>query len=246
MFFRRFAFIFLTSILVSCGGGSGGSGGSGSSDNQSADGIWSGYVNFSNGNSNEIFAIISGGEFIMVDNTSDIYLSGSLDIRGRNLSAARVNQYEIDGGYIMYMQLDGVVNSKSKILADFIDVVSGDKVSVNLDYLNETDEPMSYSDLSDSWYFQGNDGTYREQSIDDNGAFEILDNGCIYSGKLTIPNNEQVIFTTEFTVSGPTRCNNGFYSGVGLYDYWGDPLELYAVGVNDEYSVMQSFLKIND
>lgn len=240
MVFRGFVLILLTSILVSCGGGSG------SPDNQSADGIWSGYVNFSNGNSNEIVAIISGGEFIMVDVTSDIYLSGSLDIRGRNLSAARVNQYEIDGDYIMYLQLDGVVYSKSRIMADFIDVDTGGKVGVNLDYLNETDEPMSYSDLSGSWYFQGNDGTYREQSIDENGAFEIFDNGCIYSGKLTIPNNEQVIFTTEFTVSGSSWCKRGFYTGIGAYDYEADPLELFAVGVNDEYSVMQIFHKIND
>ncbi|MDA8865884.1 hypothetical protein N9H77_00030 [Porticoccaceae bacterium] len=232
----------MTSILVSCGGG----GGSGSPDNQSADGIWLGYVNFGNGNSNEIVAIISGGEFIIEDPTSDIYLSGSLDIRGRNLSAARVNQYEIGGDYIMYLQLDGVVYSKSRIMADFIDVDTGEKVSVNLDYVNDTDEPMSYSDLSGSWYFQGNDGIYREQSIDENGAFEIFDNGCIYSGKLTIPNNEQVIFTTEFTVSGSSWCKRGFYTGVGAYDYLADPLGLFAVGVNDEYSVELSFLKIND
>ncbi|MDG1694701.1 MAG: hypothetical protein P8I13_07610 [Porticoccaceae bacterium] len=242
MYFIKFVLVFLTSILVSCGGSSG----SGGSNNQSTDGIWSGYANFSNGNSTEILAIISGGEFIMVDSESDIYLSGSLEIRGRNISAARVNQYEIDGGFIMYMQLDGVVYSKSRIMADFIDVDTGGRVSINLDYLNEMDEPMSYSDLSGSWYYQGNDGTYREQSIDENGAFEIFDNGCIYSGKLTIPNNRQVIFTTEFTVSGSSWCKRGFYTGVGAYDYEADPLELFAVGVNDEFSKTLSFLKIND
>ena len=226
--------------LVACGGGSG------TSDNQSADGRWTGYANFSNGNSNEISGIISGGEFVFVDTESDVYLSGSLEIRGRNLSAARVNQYEIDGDFIMYMQLDGVVYSKSRIMADLIDVDTGGKVSINLDYLNETDEPMSYSDLSGSWYYQGNDGTYREQSIDENGAFEIFDNDCSYSGKLTIPNNRQVIFTTEFTVSGSSWCKRGFYTGIGAYYNEATPLELFAVGVNDEYSIMQSFLKIND
>lgn len=245
MYFIKFVLVFLTLILVSCGGSSGSSG-SGSSYNQSTDGIWSGYANFSTGNSNEILAIISGGEFIMVDFESDIYLSGSLETRGRNLSAAIVNQYEIDGGFIMYMQLDGVVYSKSRIMADFIDVDTGGKVSVNLDYLNETDESMSYYDLSGSWYFQGDDGTYREQSINENGTFEIFDNGCIYSGKLTIPNNSQVIFTTEFTVSGSSWCKRGSYTGVGAYDYEANPLELFAVGVNDEYSKTLSFLKIND
>lgn len=239
MIFRNIVFIFLTSILVSCGGGSS------SSNNQSADGIWSGYVNFSNGNSNEITAFISQGEIILVDLTSDIYLSGSLNIRGNNISSNRVNQYEIDGDYIMYLKLDGVVNSKSKILGDFIDVNSGDKVSINLDYVNETDEPMSYSNLSGSWDYQANNGGYSEQSIDDNGAFEIVDNGCIYSGKLTIPNNEQVIFTTEFTVSGPSSCNNGSYSGLGIYDHEANPSEIFAVGVNNEYAITQNFRKIN-
>ena len=239
MIFRNIVFIFLTSILVSCGGGSS------SSNNQSADGIWSGYVNFSNGNSNEITAFISQGEIILVDLTSDIYLSGSLNIRGNNISSNRVNQYEIDGDYIMYLKLDGVVNSKSKILGDFIDVNSGDKVSINLDYVNETDEPMSYSNLSGSWDYQANNGGYSEQSIDDNGAFEIVDKGCIFSGKLSIPNTEQVILTTEFTVSGPSSCNNGSYSGLGIYDHEANPSEIFAVGVNNEYAITQNFRKIN-
>jgi hypothetical protein len=256
MIFRNFVFILLTAFLVSCGGGSdspsnqstngdgsGDGGGLGSPKNQSADGVWIGSVTQSNGTSSEVIAMSSGGEFIIVDIASDVVLSGSLDISGDKLSAAKINQYEYDGSYIMYYEVDGVVNTKSKIIADVIDVESGNKSSLNLDYEILSDEPINYSDLSGSWYFQGDDDIYRREDIDDIGAFTIEDDGCIISGKFSILNNEQIIVKTEFTVSGETKCLIGSYSGLGILL---DEDELIAVGVNNQYAISQSFLKIDE
>lgn len=244
MISRNFVVILLAVFLVSCGGGSGSSDNqsANSSDNQSADGVWIGSVTHSNGISSEIAAISSGGEFIIIDADSEVILNGSLNIRGDKLSATRMNQYEFDGGYIMYFELDGVVNTKSKIMADVVDVASGDKSILNLDYQMLTDEPITYSDLSGAWYFQGDDDIYRLEDIDAMGAYAIEDDGCVSSGKFSIPNKEKIIVTTEFTVTGASRCPIGNYSGLGIMD----GVEIFAVGLNNQYAIIQSFIKIDD
>jgi hypothetical protein len=253
MIFRNFVVISLTAFLVSCGGGSGSPNNqsanssnnqsANSSNNQSADGVWTGSVTHSDGTSSEVIAISSGEEFIIVDAVSDVIFSGSLDISGDKLSATTANQYEYDGSYIMYYEIDGIVNTKSKIIADVIDVESGNKSSLNLDYEILSDEPITYSDLSGSWYFQGDDDVYRREDIDDIGAFTTEDDGCIISGKFSIPNNEQIIVTTEFTVSGESKCFKGNYSGLGVLLVED---EIIAVGVNNQYAIFQSFLKIDE
>ena len=72
-----------------------------------------------------------------------------------------------------------------------------------------------------------------------------LTSRCIY-GLILIFVTSHALSNTEFTVSGSSWCKRGFYTGVGAYDYEADPLELFAVGVNDEFSKTLSFLKIND
>ena len=139
----------------------------------------------------------------------------------------------------MYFELDGVVNTKSKIMADVIDVASGEKSILNLDYELLTDEPTTYSDLSGAWYFQGDDDIYRLKDIDAAGAYTIEDGGCVYSGKFSIPNQEKIIVTTDFTVTGASRCPIGNYSGLGITD--GE--EIFAVGLNNQYAIIQSFIK---
>jgi hypothetical protein len=239
--FRYIISILLVATLASCGGGSGSSDGSASSNNESADGYWEGRITDSYGASSEVVFFSSGGEFIAVDEDSDVIVSGSLSIRGDELTSTNTKLYEYDGIYLMDLEIDGFVNTKSRILADVIDVESGEKSSLSLDYDIFLDEPITYSDLSGSWDFLDDNDEFYSVDVDNRGAFNVDVDGCIISGKFSIPNNTISIISAEFTVSGESTCIIGNYSGLGAIV----ENELVAVGINSEYAIVQFAFKSN-
>ena len=90
--FRYIVSILLVATLASCGGGSGNSDVSASSNNESADGYWEGRITDSYGVSSEVVFFSSGGEFIAVDEDSDVIVSGSLSIRGDELTSTNTGK----------------------------------------------------------------------------------------------------------------------------------------------------------
>jgi hypothetical protein len=238
--FRYIVSILLVATLASCGGGSGNSDVSASSNNESADGYWEGIITDSYGASSEVVFFSSGGEFIAVDE-SGVIVSGLLSIRGDELTSTNTKLYEYDGIYLMDLEIDGFVNTKSRILADVIDVESGEKSSLSLDYDIFLDEPITYSDLSGSWDFLDDNNEFYSVDVDNRGAFNVDVDGCIISGKFSIPNNTISIISAEFTVSGESTCIIGNYSGLGAIV----ENELVAVGINSEYAIVQFAFKSN-
>jgi hypothetical protein len=240
--------VLLILMLTSCGGGSdssssssssGSSGSSGSSYNESANGYWNGLITDSEGTSSEVVFFSSEGKFIAADAEGDVVVSGSLNINEDKLTSTNTKLYEYDGIYLMDLEVDGFVTTKSRILADVIDVESGEKSSLSLDYDIFLNEPITYSDLFGSWNFlDANDELY-SVNIDDRGAFYADVDGCIITGKFSIPNNTLSIISTEFTVSGESTCIKGTYNGLGaLYKD-----ELVAVATNNQYAIVRMAFK---
>lgn len=234
---RYFVLVVLTTTLTSCGGGSGSSnnesaGGSGSSNNESADGFWLGFITDSEGTSSPVEFLSSAGKFIARSIDRSIVSSGQLNIRGNKLTSTNAKLYENNGQYQMDLEIDGVVNTKSKIMADVIDAEFGEKSTLSLDYEVLLEESTTYSDLSGSWMFTI-DGPSYMTVIDNNGAFSFEHRGCIISGKVSIPNNMQSIILAEFTVSGEDICPKGKYDGLGLFRLG----LLSLTGVDNEYAV---------
>ena len=106
--------------------------------------------------------------------------------------------------------------------------------------VNNLDEPITYSDLSGSWDLLEYDDFY-PVDIDNRGAFNFDVDGCIVSGRFSIPNNTLSIFSVEYSVSGDNTCKTGDYSGLGalVED------ELVAIGTNSEYATILTAVKSN-
>ena len=183
----------------------------------------------------------SGGKFVVIDEDDDIVVSGSLEIRGEKLTSKDTKLYEYDDIYLMDLEVDGFVTTKSRILADVIDVESGEKSSLNLDYDIILDEPITYSDLSGSWDLLDDNDDFYPVDIDNRGAFNFDVDGCIVSGKFSIPNNTLSIVSVEYSVSGENTCIIGDFSGLGalVED------ELVAIGTNSEYATILTAVKSN-
>ena len=209
--------------------------------NESADGYWVGFVTDSDGTSSEVEFLSSGGKFVVIDEDDDIVVSGSLNIRGDKLASKDTKLYEYDDIYLMDLEVDGFVTTKSRILADIIDVESVEKSSLSLDYDILLDEPITYSDLSGSWDILDDNDEFYPVDIDSRGAFNFDVDGCIVSGKFSIPNNTLSIFSVEYSVSGENTCIVGDYSGLGalVED------ELVAIGTNSEYATILTAVKSN-
>jgi hypothetical protein len=207
---------------------------------QLADGAWTGTASHSNGGSNNVIAFSSGGKFMMysVDDYNPVLFSGNVIVNGNEFTSSLINQYEENGSYIMSYQVDGDIYPKSSIYADVI--YGGDASVLNLQYYNDIDQPLSYTDLSGSWYFQNVDGATIPVNVDANGNFSANDNGCIISGKLTIPNTEQSIITSQFSVVGSASyCMVGDFNGLGMYDSdWG---EISIMAASAQYGITQYF-----
>jgi hypothetical protein len=234
--------ILFIATLASCGGGSGGSGssggsgGSGSSSNESADGYWEGYSTESDGSSYEIDFLSSNGKYIAFDSDFETIISGSLSISRDKLSSRNSKSYDGSTGDLVFdgIEVDGVVNSKSKIIADMVQSEYDIKSEISLDYNALWEEKISYSDLSGSWDFLDENGDYNNSlQVDSRGNFSSEYDGCTTSGRVTIPNNMQSIVSIEFNITGDNTCYLGNYTGLGLLN---DGV-LIMIGTNNQYAV---------
>lgn len=234
--FRVLISILFIATLASCGGGSGGSGSSGSSSNESADGYWEGYSTQSDGSVYEVGFLSSNGKYIAFETEFGSIISGSLSISGDKLTSTNSKSYDgvtadmiVDG-----IEVDGMVNSKSKIIADMVQNEYGINSEIILDYNALWEDKISYSDLSGSWDFLDENGDYNNSlQVDSRGNFSSEYDGCTTSGRVTIPNNMQSIVSIEFNITGDDTCYLGNYTGLGLLN---DGV-LIMIGTNNQYAV---------
>ena len=224
---RYLTSMLLIATLASCGGGSG------SSSNESADGFWEGYITDSD-ESIEVVVISAGGKFVAFDEDVEFIVSGSLNTSGDKLTSTYSKLYDpYSAEYLSDARIDGIVNTKSKIMADIIDVESGEKSQLSLDYNALAEESISYSDISGSWDFLDEDGSYNTLQVDRLGSFSSEVDGCTTSGRVTIPNNNQRIVSIEFNIAGDDTCYTGQYTGLGLLNNG----IFIMIGTNNQYAV---------
>ncbi|MDB2650323.1 hypothetical protein N9Y19_05320, partial [Porticoccaceae bacterium] len=163
-------------------------------------------------------------------------ISGSLSISGDKLTSTNSKSYDgvtadiiVDG-----IEVDGMVNSKSKIIADMVQNEYGINSEIILDYNALWEDKISYSDLSGSWDFLDENGDYNNSlQVDSRGNFSSEYDGCTTSGRVTIPNNMQSIVSIEFNITGDDTCYLGNYTGLGLLN---DGV-LIMIGTNNQYAV---------
>lgn len=233
-------FIFFLTIfftLVACGGGGGNNTASKANtnavQNESADGFWEGYITDSD-DLIEVVVISAGGKFLAFDEDVEFIVSGSLNTSGDKLTSTDSKLYDpYSAEYLSDARIDGIVNTKSKIMADIIDVESGEKSQLSLDYNALAEESISYSDISGSWDFLGDDGSYNTIQVDRLGNFSSEVDGCTTSGRATIPNNNQRIVSIEINITGDDTCYIGQYTGLGLLNNG----IFIMIGTNNQYAV---------
>jgi hypothetical protein len=217
----------LIATLASCGGGSG------SSSNESADGFWEGYIT-DNDELIEVVVISAGGKFVAFDEDVEFIVSGSFNTRGDKLTSTDSKSYDpYSAEYLSDARIDGIVNTKSKIMADIIDVESGEKSQLSLDYNALAEESISYSDISGLWDFLGDDGRFNTIQVDRLGNFSEEVDGCTTSGRAIIPNNNQRIVSIEINITGDETCYIGQYTGLGLLN---DGIFI-MIATNNQYAI---------
>jgi hypothetical protein len=210
--------------------------------NETGNGIWSGYTTNSYGETSDTVAIFYDGNFVAVNYEYDEFYSGSYNTDGDTLTSSLINAYDWNGPIIGKGSLYGVLNEKSSIFAN----ISGDSdVIANVSFIYETsisEASITYADLTGTWL--GTDdsvGLAYAIAIDEQGfvAAEATD-GCSVAGSVNIPQNNLNIFEVQLTITGNDCSVNGTYSGLGLL-YEGEISMAYS---NDNYGFAFDAVKL--
>lgn len=231
-FSKHLFFLLLTATLASCGG-------SDNSNNESADGVWSGYITHSYGDSIQVYAASIGDKLIVVEDNEAV-ISATISINGDKITSDNAKIFNYNDIYLMDMNVDGIVNTKANIMATLVDN-EGVKSTLSLVYDKSFEQPISYSDMSGAWsfWFDGSEFSY-PLTIDESGSYYVEEGGCIVSGKFSIPNNMLSIISFNYTVSGDDDCVDGDYSGLSLVD--GD--YVMQIATSNQYSIVNELVKI--
>lgn len=220
MFTRRFAkypsslgclvsFLLILN-LASCGGSSG------SSDNHTNNGYWKGEITDNFANTKDVFALFYDDEIVLADEFDKGIITGKVAIDGSQFSSSNAKLFDDDGFNPTNIMIDGVIETRATIRATITDDI-GEKHILSLNYERLSEGPVDYSNLSGSWNYDSSFGDNYTANIDEKGDFSLEMNGCNFSGKLTIPNNSQIIFLIENKVSCGNSSSSAVYRGLGLY-----------------------------
>jgi hypothetical protein len=206
-----FLFLFLLILnLASCGGGSD------SSDNYSNNGYWKGEITDHFANTKNVFALFYEDEIMLADKFDKGIITGKVAINGSQFSSSNAKLFDDDGFNPRNIMIDGVIETRATIRATITDDI-GEKHILSLNYERLSEGPVDYSNLSGSWNYDFPFGDNYTANIDEKGDFSLDMNGCNFSGKLTIPNNSQIIFLIENKVSCGNSSPSAVYSSLGLY-----------------------------
>jgi hypothetical protein len=219
MYTRRFAkypsslsclVLFLLILnLASCGGSSD------TSVNHSNNGYWKGEITDNFANTKDVFALFYEDEIMLADEFDKGIITGKVAINGSQFSSNKAKLFDDDGFNPRNIMIDGVIETRATIRATITDDI-GEKHILSLNYERLSEEPVGYSKLSGSWNSSSFGDNYTA-NIDEKGNFYLEMNGCNFSGKLTIPNNSQIIFLIENKVSCGNSSSLAVYRGLGLY-----------------------------
>ncbi len=207
---RYLLLILIFSNLVSCGGSSD------SSDNYSNNGYWKGEITDNFANTKNVFALFYEDEIMLADEFDKGIIIGKVAINGSQFSSSDAKLFDDDGFNPSNIMIDGVIETKATIRATITDD-NGEKHILSLNHERLSEGPADYSNLSGSWNYNSSFGDNYTANIDGKGDFFLDMNGCNFSGKLTIPNDSQIIFLIENKVSCGGGQASAVYRGLGLY-----------------------------
>ncbi len=211
--------LIFTISLVGCGGG----GGSKTIENESADGIWTGYSIDSQGVSSEIMSIFYGGKYVTLNTVDKKFYSGSYTINVDSISSQDSRSYLWDGANTGNGSVDGTVYSKSTIKSRYTG--AGEADSIGLEANSEivvyetslSDKNLDNNKLKGSWKTSDADNKLLYAFAIDGSDFSAeASNGCLIEGKINIPNGNLNIYELTLEVSGSVCAFTGDYSGLGL------------------------------
>lgn len=220
--------LILTISLVGCGGG-----GKKASQNESADGVWVGYSNSSQGDSSEIVSIFYGGKYITLNHidkgnanltpNDKKFYSGSYTITGDSISSKDSKSYLWDGLNTGMGSMDGTVYSKSTIQSRYTG--EGEANTIGLETNSDivvyetsiAEKKLKMNDLKGSWTTRDASNKLRYAfSLDGEKFYAEESEGCLIEGEVTIPNGNLNIFELSLQVSGTVCTYNGNYTGLGF------------------------------
>lgn len=207
---RYLVLLLIFSNLVSCDGSSD------SPDNESNNGYWKGEITDNFANTKDVYALFYEDEFMLADEFDKGIITGKLAINGNQFSSINTKLFDDDGYNPRDIMIDGVIETRATIRATISDDI-GEKHILSLNYERLPEDPIGYSNLSGSWNYDSSFGDDYTANIDEKGGFSLAMNGCYFSGKLTIPNNSQIIFLIENKVSCGNSSSSAVYRGLGLY-----------------------------
>ena len=218
---NTFYLLFITASLIGCGGGGGG--GSKAIQDESAEGIWTGFSINSQGVSSNIVSVFYAGQYVTLNTADKILYSGSYTVTVDSINSQNSKSYLWDGLNTGNGSMDGTVYSKSTIQSRYTESGEADTASLKENseiVVYETslsDKNLNKNMLKGSWKTSDSDNKLLYAFVINGSNFSAeASDGCLVKGEINIPRGNLNIFELTLEVSGSVCAFNGDYSGLGF------------------------------